>query len=144
MISEMLRFPFSMLDEDIEKLFYQDSFQSRGRYGRGNYPAINIGATDKSVKVYMFIPGIKTEDLDVVIEKNMLSVSGERVLPEADERKGATYRRERFSGPFKRTITLPDSVDADTAEAIYKNGVLHISIAKHVESEPRQIKISVQ
>lgn len=74
----------------------------------------------------------------------MLSVSGKRKPHEVEGKNTGHYRQERFEGPFKRVITLPESVDTDSAVAVYKDGVLHISIAKRVETQPRQIKISVQ
>ena len=144
MISDMLSFPFSMLDDDMEKLFYPDFFQRSRGVARSGYPAINIGTTDKSVEVYLFVPGMNADDLEVVIEKNMLSVAGERKLPEVANEKNVSYRQERFDGHFKRAITLPESVDTESAEATYKNGALNISIAKRAESQPRKIKISVK
>ena len=144
MISNMLRFPFSMLDNDLESLFYPDVFHKMERSARSAYPAINIGTTDSSVNVYLFAPGMKAEDLDLAIEKNMLSITGERKLPDDATENNGSYRQERFSGPFRRVITLPETVDTESTEAVYKNGVLHISIAKRPEIQPRQIKISVQ
>lgn len=144
MISNMLRFPFSMLDNEMESLFYPDLFRTAERPTRSTYPAINIGTTDKSVDVYLFVPGINPDDIELVIEKNMLSVSGERKQPDASTDEQGNYRQERFKGAFKRMITLPETVDAETAKAIYKEGVLQISITKRAETQPRQIKISAQ
>tara|TARA_R110002111_G_C6006607_1_gene374033 strand:+ start:5364 stop:5798 length:435 start_codon:yes stop_codon:yes gene_type:complete len=144
MISDMLRFPFSMRDDDMERFFYPDFLMRDRNIVRVSYPAVNIGTTDKSVEVYLFVPGINPDTLDLVIEKNMLSISGERKLPELADAKAVNFHQERFEGRFKRTVTLPDSVDPESANATYKEGVLHISIAKRAESQPRQIKISVQ
>jgi HSP20 family protein len=143
MISNMLRFPFSMLNDDMEHFFYPDLFPRSERYVRSVYPPINIGTTDTSVDVYLFLPGMDTDALNIVIEKNMLSVSGERKLPEVGNENKDGYRQERFEGRFKRVITLPESVDTDSAEAVYRDGVLHVSIAKRAEAQSRQIKISV-
>ena len=142
MISNMLRFQFSMLDNEINSLFYPE--QNRGS-ARGTYvyPPINISTTDTKVDVYLFIAGMDPDDIELVIEKNMLSVSGQRKLPEADE-NSTIFRQERFEGRFKRVITLPETVDTDTTQATYKDGVLHISIDKRAEVQPRQIKISAQ
>ena len=144
MISNMLRFPFSMSDNDFENLFSPHVFRNMDRSDRSTYPAINMGTTDKSVDVYLFVPGMNADDLELVIDKNMLSVAGERKLPDTANEEEGSYRQERFDGRFKRVITLPESVDTNSTEALYKNGVLHISIAKRVETKPRQIKISVQ
>lgn len=144
MISNMLRFPFSMLDNEMESLFYPDLFRTAERRTRSAYPAINIGTTNKSVNVYLFVPGINPDDIELVIEKNMLSVSGDRKLPDASNDELGNYRQERFEGTFKRVITLPETVDTKTAKAVYQEGVLQISIAKRAETQPRQIKISAQ
>jgi HSP20 family protein len=143
MISNMLRFPFSMLDNELDELFYPE----RRRVTAGNslvYPPINISTTDNSVDVYLFLAGMDPDDIELVIEKNMLSVSGERKLPSGEDDEMTAYRQERFEGKFKRVITLPETVDTDTTQATYKNGVLHININKREEVQPRQIKISAQ
>jgi HSP20 family protein len=144
MISDMLRLPFTMFDDEMERFFYPDLLMRNRNISRVSYPAVNIGTTDKSVEVYLFVPGMSPDALNLVIEKNMLSIAGERKLPEVADAKVITYRHERFVGQFKRTVTLPDSVDPESANATYKDGVLHISIAKRAESQPRQIKIAVQ
>ncbi len=144
MISNMLRFPFSMLDDDFDSWFYPELMRGPGRRGMpAAYPPINIGMTDKGVEAYLFVPGMNPDDLNLVIEKNMLSVEGERKLAEDQEETDGQVRRERFEGKFKRVITLPEDVDPESAEAMYKDGVLHISIAKRPEAQKRQIKVSV-
>lgn len=144
MISNMLRFPFSMLDEDMEKWLNPEAFSDTSRRRRAGYPPINLGTTPTGVEAYLFTPGMSADSLDVVIEKNLLSIEGERKKSDSPEEETSTYRQERFGGHFKRVITLPEEVDAEKAEAVYKDGVLHISIPKQVEIQPRQIKVSVE
>ena len=141
MISNMLRFSPSLF-EGLDELFAPDyaSFAtSRSRLRA--YPQVNMGVTDKSVEIYLFAPGMDAEALDVTLEKNLLSVSGERKADDLD--KDAINRRERFVGKFKRTIALPEDVDPDQTEAVYRDGVLHISVAKKEEIQPSKIKVSV-
>ncbi len=134
----MLRFsPY--LFEGLNEMFAQD-FAPRSRTKA--YPQVNMGVTDKSVEVYLFTPGMDASALEVSIEKNLLSVSGERKADEFDD-KETFNRRERFVGQFKRTIALPEDVDPDQTEAVYRDGVLHISVAKKEEVQPRQIKVTV-
>ena len=138
MISNMLRFSPSLF-EGLDELFAPELMQrSRVRA----YPQVNMGVTDKSVEIYLFTPGMDASALDVSIEKNLLSISGERKQDELDD-KDALNRRERFVGKFKRTIALPEDVDPDQTEAVYRDGVLHISVAKKEEVQPRQIKVKV-
>ena len=140
----MLRFPFSMLDNEMDSLFFPEVYRSIAGRAQSAYPPINISTTDKSVDVYLFIAGMNPDEIDLIIEKNMLSVSGTRKLPDATNDDKASYRPERFEGSFKRVITLPETVDTESPQAVYKDGVLHISIAKREETHPRQIKISAQ
>ncbi|MBL7000405.1 MAG: Hsp20/alpha crystallin family protein [Gammaproteobacteria bacterium] len=142
MISNMLRFPLSMFDDDLDNWFFPEA-RRFNRRPRSAYPPVNIGVTDENVDVYLFIPGMDPAALDVVIEKKLLSISGERQLKKQAS-EDAQVRTERFDGAFKRVITLPEDVDVDTVEAQYQDGVLHIRLAKPALSQPRQIKVSAQ
>ena len=105
----------------------------------GTYPAINFGASPKQVDVYVFAAGADPKSLNISLQQNLLTVSGERKieLPEGAQ----AYRRERFSGSFKRVITLPDDVDPDKVNATYKDGVLHITVQRKEELQPRKIEV---
>jgi len=138
MISNMLRFSPSLF-EGLDEMFVPDFARGRVRA----FPQVNIGVTDKSVETYLFTPGMKADELDVTIEKNLLSVSGERKAEEIDD-ENAISRRERFVGKFKRTIALPEDVDPDKTEAVYRDGVLHISVAKKEELQPRKIEVKAK
>ncbi|MEO5341756.1 MAG: Hsp20/alpha crystallin family protein [Gammaproteobacteria bacterium SHHR-1] len=106
---------------------------------RGEYPPINIGTHANRVDVYLFLPGVDASQLDINIQQNMLSIKGERRLI-AEE--GASYfRRERFDGAFRRVVNLPEDVDPEQVEALYKDGVLHIAIQRKEASKPRQIQV---
>jgi HSP20 family protein len=104
------------------------------------FPAMNVGSTPKSVEVYAFVPGIDPASLDVQIEKGVLTIAGERKVEVAPE-KATVHIDERFAGPFRRVVTLPDDVDAGAVEAKYRDGVLHISIARKEALQPRRIAI---
>ncbi|MDY0330687.1 MAG: Hsp20/alpha crystallin family protein [Thiomonas sp.] len=105
----------------------------------GNYPPINIGATPKQVDVYVFAPGMEPQALDISLEQNLLTVAGAR---DSDPPKDTqVYRRERFNGQFKRVITVPDGIDPDRVNATYKNGILHITIGRREELQPRRIEV---
>ena len=109
---------------------------------RGSFPAINLGSTPSSIEVYAFVPGVDAKSLDIQIDKNLLTLQGERVLqlPKEDS-KLTVYAQERFSGKFKRVITLPDDVDVSKVSATYKEGVLHISIQRREEAQTKRIEI---
>ncbi|RTZ66982.1 MAG: Hsp20/alpha crystallin family protein [Aquificaceae bacterium] len=144
MISNMLRFSPAFF-EGFDEVFapeFSAYAPTRRRERVMTYPQVNMGVTDKSVEVYLFVPGMDASALDVSLEKNLLSVTAKRetVTPEDED---TMQRQERFSGQFKRVITLPEDVDPNKTDAVYKDGVLHISIAKREESQPRKIQVNV-
>ncbi len=109
---------------------------------RGTFPAINLGSTLASVEVYAFVPGVDAGTLDIQIDKNLLTLQGERTLDiPGDDEKSTVYAQERFSGKFKRVVTLPDDVDVNKVTAKCKDGVLKISIARREETLPKRIEI---
>ena len=104
------------------------------------FPAMNVGGTSRSVEIYAFLPGVDPAGLDVQIEKGVLTVTGERKA-EAVPEKATVHIDERFAGPFRRVVSLPDDVDPNAVEAGYRDGVLHISIARKAAAQPRRITI---
>jgi HSP20 family protein len=107
---------------------------------RGGYPAMNVGGTAQSVEIYAFAPGLDPAGIDVQIEKGVLTIAGERKA-EAVPEKAAVHIDERFAGRFRRVVSLPDDVDANAVTAKYRDGVLHISIARKQAAQPRRIEI---
>jgi len=104
------------------------------------FPAMNIGGTATSVEIFAFAPGVDPASLDVQIERGVLTVAGERKVEPRPE-KAAVHIDERFSGRFRRVVTLPDDVDAAAVDAKYRDGVLHIRIARKQAAQPRRIAI---
>lgn len=104
------------------------------------YPAMNVGGTPRSVEVYVFAPGVDAKSLDVQVEKGLLKISGERKADEVSD-KATVHIDERFAGQFSRAVTLPDDVDASSVSAKYRDGVLHISIARNEAALPRRITV---
>jgi HSP20 family protein len=107
---------------------------------RGGFPAMNVGSTPQSVEIYAFAPGVDPTSLDVQIEKGVLTIAGERSLDALPE-KATLHIDERFAGRFRRVVTLPDDIDPNATAAKYRDGVLHISIARKETSVPRRISI---
>ena len=105
-----------------------------------NFPALNVGGTEKAVDVYAFMPGVDPKGLDVQIEKGVLAIAGERKAQPLTD-KATVHIDERFSGRFRRVVTLPDDVDANTVNANYKDGVLHIHIDRKETARPRKINV---
>ncbi|KVT04086.1 Hsp20/alpha crystallin family protein [Burkholderia ubonensis] len=132
---------FDRLQQQMAQLF--GGFPSSIRAGRlGAFPQINIGATDESIEIVAFAPGINATELDVSIDKGLLTISGERKSTQPDTgSETRTYAQERFVGAFRRVIELPDTADPDKVQARYENGCLSISVGKRESSKPRAIAV---
>jgi HSP20 family protein len=128
------------LQRELQQTF-ASSPSIRG-FVRGGFPAINVGSTPKSVEIYAFAPGLKSDSIDVQLEKGVLTIAGERpaVLPEGDAQV-TTHMDERFTGRFRRVLSLPDDINPNAVEARYRDGVLQISIQRMEAAQPRRISI---
>ena len=110
--------------------------------GRGAFPALNVGGTPESVEIYAFAPGLDPNKIDVNLERGVLSISGERAsdVPPQDQ-KVSIHIRERFTGRFRRVISLPDDIDPNSVSADYRDGVLHVSVKRRQAAQPRRINV---
>lgn len=108
----------------------------------GAFPQINIGTTDDSIEIVAFVPGLKPSEIDVLIDKGLLTISGERkrVEPQAAG-ETRTYAQERFFGAFRRAIELPQQADPEKVQARYVDGCLSISVGKRESSKPKAIPV---
>ena len=111
--------------------------------GRGGYPALNVGSTAESVEVYAFAPGLDPASIAVDLERGVLTISGERptTLPAQTDAKTTLHMNERFSGRFRRVVSLPDDIDPNAVAATYRDGVVHVSVKRRASSQPRRIEI---
>jgi len=105
-------------------------------------PPVDIYEDEHSVQLKLEVPGIDEKDLDVKVENNTLTVSGERKF-EKEEKEENFRRVERRLGSFSRSFTLPSTVSTEDIKASYDNGVLNIRLAKRAEAKPKQIKVNV-
>lgn len=106
---------------------------------QGTYPPVNLGSSPDSVDVYVFAAGLDPQSLNVSLQQNLLTISGER--QEEPQKQATYYRRERFNGTFQRVLTLPEDVDPDKVDATYRDGVLHVRIGRREEVKPRRIEV---
>jgi len=104
------------------------------------YPAINLTEGGDNLYVRAELPGVNPESLDISIIEGKLILRGERKIEEEDQ-KTSYHRRERESGIFRRTISLPMKVDSGKVSASIKNGVLTITLPKSEEAIPRRITV---
>lgn len=106
----------------------------------GVFPLTNVTEDSNNYYVRAELPGMKSEELDIQVTSDGISISGERKIPE--EGNGVKYhRREREAGRFSRSINLPGDIDVSAVEASLENGILTILIPKAEIAKPRQITI---
>jgi len=134
---------FRRLEREFDALLDGGTTLSGNRniraFASGTFPAVNVAATPQAVTVYLFAPGIDPKSLEISIQQNVLSVSGTR---EVQPRKDGTYfRQERFTGPFRRVVALPEDVDPEKVDARYDAGIVHITIDRRASEKPRRIDI---
>lgn len=149
MYGTSIHFPGGIVGElervsrELEALFGQPgSAQGIRASATGAFPPINIGTTPSSTEVFVFAPGVDPAKVDVVLDKGVLTISGERVddVPVETE-KLSVFRRQRFHGKFRRAITVPEDVDAEQVKATYRDGVLTISLKRTAAAQPKRISI---
>lgn len=139
--------PFSdltFLQDRVNQLFNQPFAVWRNpeqSLGSANFfPPVDIYEDDHSIILQAEIPGIHEKDLDIRLENNVLTISGERKL-QNEEKKENFHRIERHYGRFSRSFGLPATVDPDSVNADFENGVLKVTLAKREEAKSRQIRI---
>ena len=105
-------------------------------------PPMDLVETEDDFILRADLPGLSEKDVNIELEDNVLTLSGERKA-EHEERKEGYNRVERASGSFSRSLTLPEGVDPDAVSASFDRGVLEIRIPKPEARKPRKVSISV-
>jgi HSP20 family protein len=106
-----------------------------------NLPSVNLKETDSKIEVEMAAPGMKREDFKVEIDNNTLMISSEKEEEKEETRKKDNFIRKEFNyQSFYRSFYLPENVDENKIEATYKDGILHVIIAKKPGSEKKLLK----
>ena len=135
----------SSLQSDVNRLFnafFDTPVGGNGSSLRRWVPAMDLVETEDHFVLRADLPGLTDKDVSIELEDNVLTVSGERQA-EHEETKQGYFRVERATGGFRRSLTLPEGVDADAVQASFANGVLEVRIPKPEERKPRKVAISV-
>ena len=106
-------------------------------------PSTDVTETDKGVDVSIELPGMTEKDIDISLTSDAMTIRGEKKIEHEEERKGV-YMSERSYGSFYRTVPLPAGVDADKADATFKNGVLTVTLPKTAEAQAKVKRIPVK
>lgn len=106
----------------------------------GVFPLINVSEDANKYYVRAELPGMKSNELDIQVTADGISISGERKIP-VEGNNVRYHRREREAGTFSRSFNLPGEINVNKVEASLENGVLMVTITKSEAAKPRQIKV---
>jgi HSP20 family protein len=104
---------------------------------------VDVSETDKELKVSAELPGIDEADIDVRVSNGMLVISGEKKADRKVDENGYILH-ERSFGRVERALPLPDGIDADAAQATFKNGILTVTIPKTAQAQSSAKRIPVK
>ncbi len=105
-------------------------------------PPMDLVETGEAFVLRADLPGLTEQDVNIELEDNVLTISGERNA-DHEERKEGYYRVERAWGSFSRSLTLPEGVDPEAVQANFHHGVLEVRIPRPEARKPRKVAISV-
>ena len=128
------------LREAMNSLFEDGFMRARGTTGATYGLAVDVEETPEAFLIQASVPGIKEDDVSITLHGDTVTISGERKDTHTGE-SGRWLIRERQTGRFQRSITLPGAVKVDEAEADFTDGVLSITLPKAEEAKARQITV---
>jgi len=132
---------FAALEVDVLNRMFESAWGGEPLARGAWIPAVDIYETpEKDVVVKLDLPDMKREDIKVTFENNVLTVEGQRALTPNVERE-RFHLMERGYGEFRRSFTLPATVDAARVDANYQDGVLKVTLPQREEAKPKQIQI---
>jgi HSP20 family protein len=135
---------WSNLRDELDSLFelpFWSNFQRQTQLFSGWSPALDIYQNHDNVIARVELPGMHKEDIEISLQDGMLTVSGER---KSESKEGdKAERTERYTGKFRRSVSLPTMVDANKVTATYRDGILTVTLPKAEEAKPKQIQVNV-
>lgn len=133
-----------LFNETFSPGMSQNIWSASNNGARADLP-LDVYATSNEVVILAAIPGITPDEIEITVEKNTVTLSGEiKNVVKSEEAKDASwYLHELPRGTFRRSLTLPIEVDSAKAEANFQNGMLRLSLPKAEAAKPRQIRVQV-
>ena len=135
----------SSMQRDLNRVF--DSF-FRGSESEEDYrstwtPSVDIKETASEIVMVAELPGMTKNDVRLSVRDNTLEISGEK--KQSEESKDSTFHRvERVYGKFYRSFSLPTTIDAAKIKAVFKDGILTMTLPKMAQAKPKQIEIKAE
>jgi HSP20 family protein len=130
------------LREEVNRLFNSVNEADTSSATASWVPAVDVHEFDDRFTLFVDLPGIEPNAVEITLENGVLSIAGERSIDQGKDGRGARARLERSGGRFYRRFILPESIDTDQVKATGRNGVLEIQIQKRAKAQPRRIKVS--
>ena len=106
-----------------------------------HFPRVDVIEHEKDIDVQAALPGFKKEDVEVSIKNQIITIRAFSKEEKKEEKKGNYFRKEIHRGEFQRILTLPDNVDDERATAVFKEGMLTVSIPKTEQTKQKTIRI---
>lgn len=135
--------PTRSLSSWMDDWFSRDFNTLLSENARWTTPSVNIKETDDHFGLEVAAPGLKKSDFNIALDNGLLTISSEKKVEDKQE-EGHYTRKEYSYQSFKRTFTLPDSVDAAAISAVYEDGILNVVLPKKEEAKtqpPKTIEI---
>src|SRR3954470_2360577 len=136
----------------VSRLFYGSPFRdlhrlqeemdrlTRSATTPQGFPALNVYAHQDGIVITAELPGVNEDDLDITLHRDTVTLRGRR--PDQPEGAQRYHRRERRTGSFGRTFSLPFNVEPDRVEATLRNGVLTLTLHRPEQDKPKRIRVS--
>lgn len=139
--------PLATLRDEMERVFDRFWLDPWGARAAGlpsgvgsGFPQLDMSETDENVTIRAEVPGIRPDDVKIEVTGNVLKLSGEKSEQKQEKRGGYRYSERQF-GSFSRMVQLPAYVDTNKVDAVYKDGVLSITLPKSPEARPKRITV---
>ena len=125
---------------DLRRLQEEMDRLTRSTTTPQGFPALNVYAHQDGIVITAELPGIKEDDLDITVHRDTVTLRGQR----QDQPEGAQgyHRRERRTGSFGRTFSLPFNVDPERVEAKLRNGILTLTLHRPEQDKPKRIRVN--
>jgi len=136
---------WASLRDEMNRLFDLPTMSNLARQAQlfSNWtPALDLYQTVDNVVAVVELPGMRKEDINISLHDGMLTIAGERQSSSGEGE--SAERTERFSGKFRRSISLPTRVDASKVSATYKEGILTVTLPKAEEAKPKKVEVTVE
>jgi HSP20 family protein len=115
-------------------------WMGRGTAASGSFPPINIFQKGEDLVAVVELPGVDKSDLEIEAKENTIRIRGRKAIAYGEQ--ASVHRRERVSGMFDRTVSVPIRIEPDQIKAEYRDGLLVLFIPRAEADKPRAIKVS--